>query len=255
MDKLQRSVAESLDGSTSSEIFPYLPYIFQDFWELGTDPVAVVQMVTKNIGTSGLKILDAGCGKGAVAIRLAEAIDCRIFGIDGMPAFIDEARKYASLLNLSEKCVFEVADIRVNIAHFSQLDLVILGAVGQVLGNMGNTIAAIRSALKPGGFLLINDGLLPDDSTLNDNRYLKKSQFYDQIISSHAEIIEERIFDRAFFNSQNNEIFTLIKKRVDELSETKPQLHEIFRQYLDKQQHEMKMMTTGIISGMWLLRL
>lgn len=131
-----------------------------------------------------------------------------------MPVFIDHARKYASLLNLSEKCVFEVADIRVNIAHFNQLDLVILGAVGQVLGGMRHTIDAVRNDLKPGGFLLINDEFLSDDLPLNDHRYLKKSQFYGQIISLQAEIIEERIFDRAFFNSQNNVIFTLIKKRV-----------------------------------------
>ena len=71
-DKLAGTVEESvvmaMDG-TSSNLFPFLPYIFQDLWEIGTSPEIVLTLVKKHTTDySNLKVLDLGCGKGAVLI-------------------------------------------------------------------------------------------------------------------------------------------------------------------------------------------
>jgi 2-polyprenyl-3-methyl-5-hydroxy-6-metoxy-1,4-benzoquinol methylase len=64
---LEKSIVESLDGPIT-EIFPYLPYILQDIWEIGADPDTMLQIIDRNIEKRPLKILDLGCGKGAISM-------------------------------------------------------------------------------------------------------------------------------------------------------------------------------------------
>jgi len=63
-------LARSLSAGTT-ELLPYLPYILQDYWELGSDPEVMVQLVKKYVNLSNnTRILDLACGKGAVSIKL-----------------------------------------------------------------------------------------------------------------------------------------------------------------------------------------
>jgi SAM-dependent methyltransferase len=252
---LRQSIIESLDGAANPELYPYLPYILQDLWEMGTDPRAVVELVKKHIKTAPFEALDLGCGKGAVSIRLAEAFDCRVTGIDGLPEFIDEARSYAAKYNVTHKCRFEVDDARVRIKSLQDFDLAILGAVGQLFGNIFQTLISVGKTLKPGGYIIIDDGWLPDDSNTTYDRCLRKSEFYYQIEKAGFDILEERRFDSDLFNAANDEIWIAMKKRIDELIEKEPQKRNIFEHYLEVQQNEIEMMTTEIVCALWILKM
>ena len=95
ISSVEKSVVLALDG-TDSNLFPYLPYILQDLWELGTSPEVVLNLVKKHTtNQSNLKILDLGCGKGAVSIKLAKELNCQCHGIDAVKEFIDEAKNKA----------------------------------------------------------------------------------------------------------------------------------------------------------------
>jgi ubiquinone/menaquinone biosynthesis C-methylase UbiE len=77
----------AMDGS-DKEIFPYLPFIVQDLWELGADPSTVIKLISKRFTNCAvLKVLDLECGKGAVSIRVAEKLGYSCFGIDAIPDF------------------------------------------------------------------------------------------------------------------------------------------------------------------------
>ncbi len=254
MDDLQKSVIESLDGSANPELYPYLPYILQDLWEMGTDPKTVVQLVEKHISRRPLNIVDLGCGKGAVSIRLAEAFDCHVHGIDGLTEFIDEARKFAEKNEVSDKCRFEAGDARLRIHELKDYDVAILGAVGQIFGNMHETLTFVGKTLNPGGYIIIDDGWIPDESTSDDKRYLRKSAFYDQIAKSGFKIAEEKTFKQEFIDSANDAIFAMIKKRASELIEKEPQNRAVFEHYIEAQQHENQMMATEIVCALWLLQ-
>ena len=65
MEETKKSILESLDGS-DPELFPYLPYLLQDLWEIGADPLSMLSLIRENIPNKKLTILDLGCGKGAV---------------------------------------------------------------------------------------------------------------------------------------------------------------------------------------------
>ena len=82
MITLEESVAQAMDGSGTG-IVPFLPYILQDAWEIGTDAGVVAELVRRHRGSEArLQVLDLGCGKGAVSVRLARELGCRCLGID-----------------------------------------------------------------------------------------------------------------------------------------------------------------------------
>ncbi|WP_313019647.1 hypothetical protein [Acetoanaerobium noterae] len=61
----EEKLAKSLTAE-SVELIPYLPYLLQDLWELGSSPKDMVHLISKNIIISEkTKVLDLACGKGA----------------------------------------------------------------------------------------------------------------------------------------------------------------------------------------------
>jgi predicted RNA methylase len=84
MKSLEESVVAAMDGSERA-LFPYLPYILQDLWELGASPGEIIELVRKHANNySRLRILDLGCGKGAVSIQLAKELNCSCLGVDAV---------------------------------------------------------------------------------------------------------------------------------------------------------------------------
>ena len=65
MEEIQNSIVEALDGP-DIELYPYLPYLLQDLWEIGADPSIMLALLKNNIKKKKLRIMDLGCGKAAV---------------------------------------------------------------------------------------------------------------------------------------------------------------------------------------------
>jgi len=47
MKSVEESVTAALDGS-DADLFPFLPYILQDLWEIGSGPETVTAMIRKH---------------------------------------------------------------------------------------------------------------------------------------------------------------------------------------------------------------
>ena len=72
MKTIEESIAFAMD-CRNKEIVKFLPYILQDFYEIGSSPEQILKMVRENINTDKqLNILDLGCGKVAVLIKIAK---------------------------------------------------------------------------------------------------------------------------------------------------------------------------------------
>jgi SAM-dependent methyltransferase len=253
MKNLDESVVESLDGF-QTELLPYLPYLLQDLWEIGADPNTMLSLIKQYIRLDKLNILDLGCGKGAVSIKIAQEINCTILGIDAIHEFIESARDYAKKYNVDNKCKFEVGDIRVWIKELSGFDIIILGAIGPVLGDLETTLRILAKSLNSEGYVLLDDGYIDDRSKKNYERCLRRTEFYKQITEAGFEVIHEEIFAKDMLEDSDNYIYDSIKRRANELIDNLPDKREVIEGYLKSQELENQMLENEIITGTWLLK-
>lgn len=252
MKTLEESVTGSMDGS-DIRIREFIPYLLQDIWEIGADPQTMVSLIKAYVKKKNPRILDLGCGKGAVSIQISREIDCSVRGIDAVPEFIKEAEDYAVRFNVHGKCTFEVGDIRVRIKELIGFNIVILGAIGPVFGDMETTLKTIINALITPGYVLLDDGYIEDNLKTGYSRCLRKSEFFRQIRTAGFSIIHEEIFKRDGIAESDEVIFSSIKKRAEELIRKHPAKRDILLKYVEDQVFENKMLETIIITGTWLL--
>jgi len=106
-------------------------------WKFGA------QLIELLAPKAGERILDLGCGTGALTAQIAAA-GAEVVGIDSSPAMIDQARR--SFPDL----IFHVADAR-TFAVEGQFDAIFSNAVLHWVKQPEQAIARIRAALKAGG--------------------------------------------------------------------------------------------------------
>jgi SAM-dependent methyltransferase len=255
MKSIEESIAASMD-CTDLELLSYLPYILQDFWEIGASPKIIIDLVRKHMGNySFLEILDLGCGKGAVSIKLALELKCHCLGIDAIKEFIDDGKRKAQENNVESLCTFENNDIRQRIATLKDFDVIVLGATGPVFGNYHKTFSKISNCLKREGIIIIDDGYIEDDKTLSHSFMEKKKDILCQADELQIQLIDEVIASN--FEKVNEEYdieYEFIVKRCTELIEKYPYNASLFESYKKKQNEEYDILKNKVICSTMVFR-
>ena len=238
MKSLEESVVNALDGS-DKDLYPYLPYILQDIWEIGTDPDVVIALIAEYFSNyTDLKILDLGCGKGAVSVKLAQHYQCSCRGIDAMSDFIQTAKEKAEEFGVEGHCLFEVGDIRESLNHLPESDIIILGAIGPVLGDYRQTLTTLNRLLKPDGVFIIDDAYIENSSEFSHPLILKYDELIRQIESAGMRLIENRVVSNQEVVESDDLILSSLKKRCAELTEKFPEKKQLFDEYVNIQEFE-----------------
>lgn len=254
MEDLKKCVSESLD-SFDAELYPHLPYILQDLWAIGADPETMLKLIAGHIRRKDLKVLDLGCGKGAVSIPMAETLKCKVLGVDAIPEFIEEARLYSKKSGVQDLCRYEVGDIREMVKSLKDFDVIILGAIGPVLGNLKETLTRLKVVLTRPGYVLLDDGYLEDDTRVKYERALKKSEFYGQIAVAGYRIVQEVLVEKEDIEEYDLFVLDSIRKRVHELISRHPEKKEMLLGYLKTQEDETGVIENDLKTGTWLLEI
>ena len=251
MKSIEESVVTAMDG-TDTELFPFLPYILQDLWEIGTDPEIVLNLICKHAGSHhNLKVLDLGCGKGAVSIRVAQKLNCSCYGIDAVAEFIDFARQKAVEFQVDHLCKFEVGDIRDKIKELTAYDIIILGSIGPVFGNYH---ATLKKCLDKEGIIIIDDGYVENAGEYTHPLMLSKEAILQQIDASGMQLVDEVIIGREDIRDSDNYIFDKLKKRCHELIDKHPDKQQLFYDYIKKQEEENEVLENKVICSTMVIR-
>ena len=254
MKSVEESVVTAMDGSDIG-LFPFLPYIVQDVWEIGSSPEVIIELVRKYTNNyTSLHILDLGCGKGAVSIRLAGQFHCSCLGIDAVEEFIHTANKKAREHGVARLCKFEIADIRNKVKELTRFDVIILGSIGPVFGNYYTTLTTLTPCLKRNGIIIIDDGYIDNNSNYTHPFILKREDVLQQIRDSGMEVIAESIGGKTDIKDADEYIFARVKKRCLELMEMHPGKRRLFEAYIKKQEEENDVLETKIICSAMVIK-
>lgn len=251
---LEESVVRAMDGE-DKELFPFLPYILQDTWEIGADPETIINLIQKHKDNfPNLKVLDLGCGKGSVSVLIVDKLKCTCLGIDAVPEFIAEANKKAKQYSVDQFCKFEIGDIRIKIATLTGYDVIVLGAIGPVLGDYFSTLTALSKNLNPDGIIIIDDGYIENSSDFTHPLILKQNEVHRQIHAAGMKLLDEVIIPKDKIKDADEFIFDNLKKRCLELIEKHPSKQNLFQAYIGKQEEENDVLENKIICSTMVIK-
>jgi len=136
----------------------------------------------------GSRVLDIGCGKGEVLIRLAEMYGISGIGIDASPYFIKDCRQKKEARVPSADIEF----LEMEGASYSNEANELFGLTACIgasfaYGGLENTITALKKMTRPKGLILIGEPYWLQEP---DPQYLKQSGLGKEDISTHLGNIE-----------------------------------------------------------------
>ncbi len=237
-DELSDGVLESLDCFDKA-LRPFIPYLLQDLWEIGSSSSKICTMISKNgLDKRKLKIMDIGCGKGAISIPIAKEFGAEVFGIDAMPEFIEEAKSKAKEWGVENLCTFKSCNARDMVGELKGFNLVLLASIGPVFGNVYETLKRVEDCLDENGYIILDDGYLPDNSVSDYSRCLREAEFFDQIKKSDFCIVDLTNQLPEDTADTDDYIYDKIKMRTDELTLKYPDKKGLFESYLKSQENE-----------------
>jgi ubiquinone/menaquinone biosynthesis C-methylase UbiE len=109
MENLKKKEFQNSLDLTSDELERYIPELLNGLWELGSVPEYIIELIARNDLGKNKSIIDLGCGKGAVLVKLAQRFDIKAIGVDIVVDFIEEANIYAKKFAVSDMVEFKTA--------------------------------------------------------------------------------------------------------------------------------------------------
>lgn len=234
---VEESILSAMEGNDIN-LVKHLPYILQDFWEIGSSPEQMVKAIQKHkTDYANLEVLDLGSGKGAVSIKIAAELKCKCFGIDAIEDFVNFSNAKARELAVSDICVFETNDVRTRLGTLGKYDIIILGAIGPVFGDYYSTMSQLSPHLKKGGLIISDDAYIEDGRCTDYPNVICKSDLLEQINRAGMEIIDEITVNEIPDQHECYESeYKNIEKRCMELAEKYPESKNMFLEYMNTQE-------------------
>jgi ubiquinone/menaquinone biosynthesis C-methylase UbiE len=254
-DNPQQSVADSLD--VDKKLLPYMPYLLQDLWALGSSVDQILDLFsTLPLSPGTAKVLDLGCGKGAVSVQIASKFGFDVVGVDTMPEFLKEAHKKSSEYQVSDLCTFVEQDILTYVMDEHDFDVVILASLGGIFGSNSNTVKKLRTQVRPGGYIVVDDGYLKRREVLRRKGY-GHYRNYEKTVEDLT-MLNDRLFTQIPTTEVrikiNDEYLRVIKSRSIELIDEYPELKQDLSCYLGVQREECDVLNSEVEGMIWVLQ-
>lgn len=254
-ERTKKSIAESLEAD--NQMLPHLPFLLKDLWSMGCSLDQIISIVgTLKFPSKKVNALDLGCGKGAVAVNLAFKYGFNVTGIDAMKEFLDEAKLKATEHNVSHLCSFVNEDINDFITINRNYDLVIFASLGGILGSTKETVRKLRTQVKPGGYLIIDDGYLKTEPIPKRKGYeycLSYGETKNALIA-FGDVIVHQINTTGVNEKINQEYLSLIKNRANELIAKNPKLEKLVTSYVENQAIECSFINNYLEGALWVIQ-
>ncbi|MDH3467115.1 MAG: class I SAM-dependent methyltransferase [Gammaproteobacteria bacterium] len=238
---------------THTALLPYLPELLADLEELGGNAEAITSVLDDLNLTKSTTVVDLGCGKGAVAVKVAQGLNLNVLGIDLFEPFIESCKELAERQDVSGLCHFIHGDILKLLGKIEPRDVAIFAALGDVLGPLDQTVSVIRQYVKPGGYMVISDGFIKDGGSSDFPGFEQYAEHTDMIARLTAcgdtlvrEVIVADIIDRG-----EDE---MIATRAKVIAARRPEIADEILTYAEMQAAEYEYIDKNFVSAIWVLK-
>lgn len=251
---LDESIAWAME--TNVRLLPVLPDLLSDLWELGTSSDQIVSALRSLDMKPKSLVLDLGCGKGAVAVALARHLGLRVEGVDGFPPFLRSARMLAERHRVGTLCSFRRGDIRELLGQEGNYDAVLLLSVGPVSGNHELTIAGLRTLVRQGGYIVIEDGFLAEgvEAPPRTDGYASHSETLRHLTAFGDQLVWQEVSSAEETRAVNETNTDVIRRRADLVKARYPDMSALIDEYVARQELETKILGTDLVCATWVLR-
>lgn len=242
-------------------LLAFVPELLTDLDELGSDAESIVKVLEQLELPQSSTVVDLGCGKGAVAVEIADELDCDVVGIELFEPFISACRDAAEKLGVSDLCRFLHGDILSMTNAVEPADVAVYAALGDVLGSWEETVGIIRQYVKPGGFLLISDAFIKDggsssypgfENYANRDETISRLTVHGDIL--RYELLESEDTDPGSGNQCDREEADLIYQRAVAIAKAHPELEADLLGFAKGQVEENSYIDENLIGAIWVLQ-
>jgi ubiquinone/menaquinone biosynthesis C-methylase UbiE len=253
-DNSQQSAADSLE--VDKKLLPYMPYLLQDLWALGSSVDQILDLFsTLPLSPDAAKVLDLGCGKGAVSVQIAAKFGFHVVGVDALPEFLKDAHKKSCEYQVSDLCTFIEQDILNYVIDEHDFDGVILASLCGIFGGNSDTIKKLRTQVRPGGYMVIDDGYLKKRDVLSRKGY-GHYRSYEKTVQELT-MCNDRLFAQIPTTEVslriNEEYLKVIENRSIELMDRYPEMKQDLSKYLAVQREECDLLESELEGMIWVL--
>ena len=241
---------------TEPELLSLMPELLADLEALGGSPETLVGLLQSHLTPQpAWRVLDLGCGKGALSLAVCKSFGCQVVGVDAFAPFIEAARRKARKLGIEDRCTFVVGDLRRQLQPAVPYDLMVYAGLGDLLGSPNQTIGLIRTAVKPGGVIYLDDVLLkPGAARSPGYQYALDRSAMHRALTAHGDrIIAEEIQSAESLRAVNERNTAMIKLRAQSLILRLPEKAALIEAYVRRQERECANLESDLVGASWLI--
>lgn len=238
-------------------ILHLVPELLTDVWALGSDPEQIVRLLQPAGLTLGARVLDLGCGKGAVSLAVAEAFAATVDGTDAFAPFVADAVRRAEAVGLTSDCCFWCEDVPTTAAAARGYDAVLYVSLGHALGSAREAIATLRRTVRTGGLIVFDGGYLAAfDGGIAFPRYGHLRNRRDtlcDLVAFGDRLVEEQLIPADERSLLNRTIVDAIEVRADALARRYPGHAAALADYVAKERAECEILDNRVHCATWII--
>jgi hypothetical protein len=187
-----------------------------------------------------------------VTVRLAAELGFSAVGVDGCAEFLETARAKAGEFGVGSRCQFVLGDLREYVKKACDFDVAILAYVGDVLGGPRETVGRLRTCVRDGGYILIDDGYLRSGRVFH--HYRPHDETVTELLSFGDVLLKEIENTDDEIMEINRSYLRDIRERARGLAARRPGLGPLLKAYLKSQEEECALLTRHFRGATWLVR-
>ncbi|MFT7463645.1 MAG: cyclopropane fatty-acyl-phospholipid synthase-like methyltransferase [Pseudohongiellaceae bacterium] len=155
------------------------------------DPAVLAAWLSDLSLNSEARLLDVGCGRGALLLNVVAQHGCHAVGVDPHRGALDHAQSEAKRQSLSERIDWHCSDFSPGDWPPQSFDVIACIGASHGCGSYAETLATLTAMLRPGGQLLIGEGFWAQEPADDYLAFLGGSREELQTHEGHQQLASE----------------------------------------------------------------